>query len=483
VSGDLVISGGGSITVATDVLLGQADALVRLCGHLDGLHRRVLALTSRLTAVDLRVADAPLSALDAEVSATRGLALLGSAENHARLTAVALHTAIQGYGRAERVASETLQNLSARLGYAVGFLSPLLVMMAAPSMTFGVGSVLLRGVRSGEGPAGGVREIRDWLLANNSILTNPTTVALVRAAMGSSDDALGGVLRLPPSVVTQLGDEGVGLTGLGTTAAIVVLLAQSVGMLRETTITAVKTSTGITTAPRTLAERAARVPVTGSTAQGEQIRIDRYRRQGKPDAFEVYIAGTVDFHPTAGEEPWDLTSNINGIAGLPAGSLEAVRAAMADAGVTDSSPVVLTGYSQGGLVASLVAASGEYNVEGVVTLGAPAGLVEISPDVPVLTVRHTDDLVPALGGYDVNHQALVVERQLFAGTDVPPGVAVPAHQIEYYEQTAALVDNARSAQVRSALDGLDRFTAGTTEVETTLYRARRTVENAKPGGG
>jgi hypothetical protein len=476
VSGDLVISGGGSITVATDVLLGQAAALVRLCGQLDGLHRRVLALTHRLTAVDLRVADAPLSALDAEVSAARGLALLGSAENHARLSAVALHTAIQGYGRAERVAGEVMQNLSARLGYAVGFLSPLLVMMAAPSLAFGVGSVLLRGIRSGDGPAGGIREIGDWLLDNNSLLTNPTTVALVRAAMGSSDDALGGALRLPPSVVTQLGDEGIGLTGLGATAAIVVLLARGAGMLRETSVTAVKTSTTATTAPRTLAERAARVPATGATTTGEQIRIDRYRRPGKPDAFEVYIAGTVDFHPTAGEEPWDLTSNINGIAGLPSGSLEAVRAAMEDAGVTESSPVMLTGYSQGGLVASLIAASGEYNVQGLVTLGAPAGLVEIPPDVPVLTVRHTDDLVPALGGYDVNAQALVVERQLFAEMDVPSGVAVPAHQIEYYEQTAALIDSARSAQVRSALDGLDRF-AGTTEAETTLYRARRTVGN------
>jgi pimeloyl-ACP methyl ester carboxylesterase len=476
VSGDLVISGGGSITVATDVLLGQADALVRLCGQLDGLHRRVLALTHRLTAVDLRVADAPLSALDAEVSAASGLALLGSAENHARLSAVALHTAIQGYGRAERVASITMQNLSARLGYAVGFLSPLLMMMAAPSLTFGVGGVLLRGVRSGEGPAGGVREIGDWLLENNSILTNPTTVALVRAAMGSSDDALGGALHLPPSVVSQLGEEGIGLTGLGATAAIVVLLAQRAGMLRETSVSAVKTSTSVTTAPRTLAERAARVPAVGAATQGEQIRVDRYRRPGEPDAFEVYIAGTVDFRPTAGEEPWDLTSNINGIAGLPAGSLEAVRAAMADAGVTDSSPVVLTGYSQGGLVASLIAASGDYNVEGVVTLGAPAGLVEIPPEVPVLTVRHTDDLVPALGGYDVNHQALVVERQLFADTEIPTGLAVPAHQLEYYEQTAALIDSARSPQVKAALDGLDRFAAGATDAETTLYRARRTVE-------
>lgn len=476
VSDDLIVSGGGRIVVATDELLGQAGALVRLCGELDTVRRRVQLLAQRLTIVDLRTADAPLSALDAEVSCARGLALLGSAENHARLTAGALHTAIEAYGRVDLVVTEVMQQLSARLGYAVGFLSPLLVLMAVPTMTLGLGSVLLRGLLSGDGPTGGFREIGDWLSTHTSILTNPTTVALVRAAMGSSDDALGGVLHLPSSLVSQLGDEGVGLTGLGTTAAIAVLLARGAGMLRESSVVIHKTTSAITTPPRSLAERAARVPVAGAGSTGEQIRIDRYPRPGQPDAFEVYIAGTVDFGPVAGEEPWDLTSNITGIAGMPPGSVEAVRAAMADAGVTAATPVLLTGYSQGGLVASLLVASGDYTVDGVVTLGAPAGLVEIPPDIPVLTVRHTDDLVPALGGYDVNPQALVVERQLFADGDIPEGVVFPAHQIGFYTDTAALIDDARSPQLRDALDGLTAFVADATEAETSVYLARRTVD-------
>jgi hypothetical protein len=469
---DLVVSGGGRVTVATDELLTQAAGLVQLHHNLRAITRRVQAMTTRLSPEDLRRADAPVSALAAEQSTDTALVLLGLAEKQAWLTAVALHTAIQGYSRAELAVEEFAQQLGARLGYGVGFLSPLLLMMAAPTLGFGLGGLVVRGLVSGEGASSTFRDIGDWLLENNSVLTNPTTVALIRAAMGSTDDALGGLVRLPASVVTQLGDEGAGITGLGATAAVAVLLAHTAGMLQESGVVAHKTTTTRTGAPRSLAERVARLPSAGAAA-GEQVRIERYRRPGRPDAFEVYIAGTVDFDPIAGDEPWDLTSNINGIAGLPAGSVEAVRAAMDDAGVTSETPLVLTGYSQGGLVASLVAASGDYTVQGVVTFGAPAGLVDIPPEVPVLTVRHTDDLVPALGGYDVGHHALVVERELFADRDVPMGIAVPAHQVAYYEETAALIDEAGSPQVRAALHNLDEFAAGAGEVESALYLARR----------
>jgi hypothetical protein len=110
-----------------------------------------------------------------------------------------------------------------------------------------------------------------------------------------------------------------------------------------------------------------------------------------------------------------------------------------------------------------------------VTFGAPAGQVEIPASIPVLSIRHTDDLVPALGGYDVNRHALVVERQLFAGRDIPTEFAIPAHQLDYYRETATLVDEADSAKVRDRLAAFSSFGASATSVETTTWHATRIV--------
>jgi pimeloyl-ACP methyl ester carboxylesterase len=140
--------------------------------------------------------------------------------------------------------------------------------------------------------------------------------------------------------------------------------------------------------------------------------------------------------------------------------------------------VVLTGYSQGGLVAATIAASGQYNVSNLVTFGAPAGLVEIPPDIPVLNVRHSDDIVPALGGYDRSSHALVVERELFAGVPVPYEEVFPAHQLGNYRATAALIDDAQSPQVRSALAALDAFAPrdDSTTVVTSTFHATRVTD-------
>jgi hypothetical protein len=146
---------------------------------------------------------------------------------------------------------------------------------------------------------------------------------------------------------------------------------------------------------------------------------------------------------------------------------------MKAAGVTADSPVVLNGFSQGGLLASQVAASKAFNVHGVVTFGAPSGQVEIPTSIPVLTVRNAEDLVPATSGYDVNQHAVIVERPVFATGPVPSDWAVPAHQLSYYQQTAAVVDNAGSPEVRGVLDPLNSFGAGATRVDSTLWVATR----------
>jgi hypothetical protein len=305
------------------------------------------------------------------------------------------------------------------------------------------------------------------------VLTNPVTVAAIREAASDVDGFAAGFAGVPPAAAEAL--ESAGISGVPSSAAGVVGIGRVFGLFAETPASVRKTGAiEIGSPPRSLVDRSNSFPDPHADPNGEQIRIDRYVQPGQPDRFDVYIAGTVTFNPKTGTEPFDFTSDLGGVANESPASLRAVREAMAEAGVTPSSPVVLNGYSQGGLVASLVAASGDYNVKGVVTFGAPSGQVQIPASVPVLSVRNTEDLVPATSGYDVNPNAVIVQRSVFAHSPIPSDWAVPAHRLSYYRETAAVVDEAGSPQVRGVLDPLNSFGAGAKTVDSTLWVATRT---------
>jgi pimeloyl-ACP methyl ester carboxylesterase len=143
-------------------------------------------------------------------------------------------------------------------------------------------------------------------------------------------------------------------------------------------------------APQDFSERFARIP-TGS----ERVRIDRFETVTGP-RFEVYLAGT-DF--AAGpDNPWWVGANTEMLASGASRSMSAAESALDYAGVTGTTPIVLTGHSQGGAIAVALANSGRYAVDAVFTAGTPAGLVESSANVPIVHVVHPEDPVPALGG-------------------------------------------------------------------------------------
>ena len=145
-----------------------------------------------------------------------------------------------------------------------------------------------------------------------------------------------------------------------------------------------------TNAPQDFLERFARIP-TGS----ERVRIDRFDTPTGP-RFEVYLAGT-DF--AAGpDNPWWVGANAELLASGTSRSISAAESALDFAGVTGTTPIVLTGHSQGGAVALALANSGRYAVEAVFTAGTPAGLVDSPANVPIVHVVHPEDPVPALGG-------------------------------------------------------------------------------------
>lgn len=466
---EIVVSGGGVTAVAVDELFGHAQALKAVSSEASSSSRLLVGID---VLVAPRTVDAAALAADRAIS--HAVATLLELERGAASTAHALRVAAEGYGLAERASEAAARQAAAILGYAAGFFLPVLALLVVPVATNVVLPTLL-GVMATPGGLEAVRAAAArWYDEHRGVLMDPAMVDAVRHTVSSVDDAAGGAGRLPPWVMTLLGDAGLGITGAATSAAAITVIGSRFGIFAETPVRVA--ATGSTTgraAPTSLAERVDRIPQPVDTPGGEQIVIDRIESPGRADRFEVYLAGTADFTPVARDEVFDMTSNMMAVGELPAGSYRAVEQALAQAGVTASSPVVFTGHSQGGLLATALAASGDYATAGVVTIGAPSGHIEVPSGVPVIAIEHTDDLVPALAGVRTDHSAILVERRAYeAGVSLPDS-PLAAHERAPYRETAAMADRASDARLAEAVRAISRNTEGAERVTTTTYRAER----------
>jgi hypothetical protein len=460
---------GGAVIVASDALLAQLDEL----GHLaDSLRLTAGELIAGLERFDPHASIAfnvPIAALEARRLASVATELLLSAQNRAERTRAGVRMCLTVYSQAE----QGVLGLAHRAGETAAWVAGAgFSLFGLPTVLATAGGLFLGSAISGRSPAQIGNILQDALKTHGRILTNPVTVAAIRELASDADGFGEGFILMPPPAAAVL--QATGATGVSSSANTVVALGRSVGLFENSGVAVKKTSSfEYGSPPTSLTDRSESFPIPESDPNGEQIRIDRYVEAGKPDRFDVYIAGTVTFDPTTKSQPFDLGSDLSGVGQAPTASYQAVTQAMHQAGITADSPVVVNGYSQGGLLASMVAASGKYNVQGVVTFGAPSSQVHIPASVPVLSVRNTEDLVPATSGYDVNSHAVIVERPVFAHQAVPSDWAVPAHRLSYYQQTASAVDAAKSSQVRDVLDPLNRFGAGATRVDSTLWVATR----------
>ncbi|MFJ4038986.1 hypothetical protein ACIPVB_13005 [Microbacterium sp. NPDC090007] len=113
----------------------------------------------------------------------------------------------------------------------------------------------------------------------------------------------------------------------------------------------------------------------------------------------------------------------------------AVLEAMSDAGIPRGSDVVLTGFSQGGIMAANLASDRTfpYNTVGVVTNGSPIDSFDIPSNIPVYAFQHVTDLVPALDGNVFDSTPANVHRVLLPGTPSP----VDAHNNALYTKSVA----------------------------------------------
>ncbi len=442
--------------------------LARLEHHMESWRWELASLDRVVGNGLLAAADAPRSAILAESAIDEATISLTRAVEDCRILASGVASAADGYEFADRFANRLSQELAARLGYVVGSVAPILLAMLLPG-TVALGATWFATFFAlPERSRAAVREnLSNWFHDNAAPLSDPGFVQAVRLTVMSADDAGWGVVRVPQELAAMFGDEGIGIFGVDTSAGVVAALAAGAGLLRETPVRVVAgaSAKGLTNADG-IQDRVERIP-----AEPEQIRIDRYSTPGRPDRFEIYIAGTAEVSLAGGTEPWDMTSNITAMAGESAGSYRAVEEAMRHAGIDSTSPITLTGYSQGGLVAAQLAASGDYSVDGLLTLGAPAGQVAVPHGIPYLAIEHTNDLVPALGGSFASSEPVIVRRQLFDGPPPLSEFALPAHRLSNYLDTARLVDASPNSTIGDILTRLDHVHYD--GVESTVYRADR----------
>ena len=142
----------------------------------------------------------------------------------------------------------------------------------------------------------------------------------------------------------------------------------------------------------------------GGDADNGEIAIEEHVTVGEDGtttrSWTVDIRGTQSFF-IGQSGPQDMTTNLQGVAGMSSDQLDAIKEAMSAAGIAPGEAVEFAGHSQGGIMAAQMAADpsvrARYNVVSVVTAGSPTATIAPG-DVPVLSYENSGDIVPGLDG-------------------------------------------------------------------------------------
>jgi pimeloyl-ACP methyl ester carboxylesterase len=192
--------------------------------------------------------------------------------------------------------------------------------------------------------------------------------------------------------------------------------------------------------------------------------------------WTVVIPGTQN--PWAGGgNPMDNETNLRAMAGLRTDMAVGVAAAMHQVGIARGEPVALVGHSQGGLVATRLAADPvlgrEFRISTVLTAGSPVATVKVPASVEVLSLEHVQDPVVGLDGAPnepaANHVTVAV------GGPEPPTLG-DAHRLPGYRAAADLLPGIQDPAVEQWLTR-SRDAMGATEqgarTDSLVFEIRR----------
>ncbi|WP_419817881.1 hypothetical protein [Glaciibacter flavus] len=489
--GAVTVSGGGATTVLTDELETLAFAATDIAQSAEewtATIGTVLWLASRDDGGHLAAAHRAATAI----------------ADDARAVAVGLRLAGEAYGATERGVAAAQESAAGVIGWLAGFFGrvtvPVVTAAAAWASVEGATAFFAwNGIRRllGEPPVAP----EQLVMAARGLYTDPFTASLLRLLVSSVDDAGAGAVGLPLPVARVLSARG--LTGVSTSAFGVLVGAGMIGALRDRGTVDVRQVSvrdvaspagvpGVVAPPRapSPASRSATVPSPGGVGDllervpaasddSPQVRIERFDTEGR-SSWAVYIGGTAAWDLTAGEQPWDLTSDVEAMAGRSSASYDAVVQAMQQAGVQPGDPVLAVGHSQGGLLAAQLASDDRFSVGGIVTAGAPIASADVPSTVAVLQLEHTDDVIPALAGAtppDPSAEHLMLRREYLNPANVDVAGYLPAHDLDGYRQTAALVDASADPRVQRMRDEVVGITSSR-DGEASWWIGERTM----PGG-
>lgn len=380
------------------------------------------------------------------------------------------------YDEHESVARALVERMSDVTWWLIGRLLPTIVVLYGPHLVVGSAAssigqafaqLLPRDMRVG------LDRTRGRVLAR--IIANPATLRAIEVSIGSLDEGAMGALGIPLGLALIAGSAGAGVTSTAGAARLAsringivtrpdMALAESNGSGAIAKAGVIRVGSGTARAPADFAQLLERIPTDADA--GAQVRIEQY-----DGTYVVYIGGTVDGSFGAGEQPWDMSSNIAALGGDAAASETAVREAMSAAGITSDTPVVLVGHSQGGLVAMRIAESPDVSPAAVITAGAPIHQISLNRNIPVVAFEHSDDLVPVLGGpVTVEGTTYVRRAALTNGREINGTNLLPAHDINAYVETARMTSlgaDARLTDIRSVIDALTR------DGTSSLWRGKR----------
>ncbi|MCL2803440.1 MAG: hypothetical protein FWD29_05740 [Micrococcales bacterium] len=230
--------------------------------------------------------------------------------------------------------------------------------------------------------------------------------------------------------------------------------------------------------------------VSAPGGQPARVGVSRVTAPDGSISWVVLVPGMRSSAFGTGTDPMDNSSNLRAISGDVSATGLAVVGAMGKAGIGPDQPVLLVGYSQGGLVAASLAANADFTeafkVSGVVTAGSPVSGIPVKSSVKVLSLEHVQDPIPALdeGPNPDRRNHVTVTRDLTKASD--PELAAKAkqpttsHGINSYIDTGALIDNSGNVSIRDWQAAAAPMLNPEATVELRLFEIKRVGSSSPP---
>lgn len=302
---------------------------------------------------------------------------------------------------------------------------------------------------------------------------------LIRAGVDAAGHApFGG---LPPGLYELLD-----LKGAEGTAAIAYLLAVQLGLIAPGVFTVTELRTTHLRddgTPPTLGSLIDDIPP--SDDGGPQVAVTTYSNAEGDHRYAIAITGTSSQAFGSGDQPFDNQGNGGTYGGFDAESVAAVLAAIEAAGVPEGATIVLSGYSQGAMVAQAIAASGRFDVELLTTIGTPSRPDGVPASTTIVEIEHSADPIVGLQGTRPEHNdgaTIVTCDPVVDPSAPPPGGAMSNHALDAYAASADALDTSADPAVQAAQAELAEIFDGyvATDVQHITVE-RNEVQEPVPG--